>query len=211
MEKESSSNDNNNDQQTGLSFYNINQALQVPAVAPVTGKPVTGIPDNFSDYLTRLNLYEGLNIIVLSSSGHYYYEPDEMKDVQVLINLKQLNHINQLNEFLKSVYCIIPIRSLLIGCFADSDKQSMFFSDSSSKAAKYEGRFDPVEHGIESRNPILNRIYNFIDVRTNRYLTKKLAVFHIEDAGLRVLDMTEINGLTYFCAQKYVEIERKYS
>jgi len=211
MERDASYDNTADDQQKRLAYYNTTPTIKVPERVPITGKPVAGIPDNFSEYLSRLNLNEGLNLIVLSSTEHYYYEPDELKDVHVLLNLKQLNHISQLNDFLKSVYCILPLKSLLIGCFADSEKQSRFFSDSRNTEAKYSGQFDPVEHGIESRIPFLNRLYSFIDIKTNRYLTKKLVVFHLEDTELRVLDMTDINGLTYFCAQKNVRIVRKYS
>jgi hypothetical protein len=211
MERKTSFNDINSDQQKRAAYYNSTPSVHKPEIVPITGKPVTGIPLNFSNYLSRLNLNDDLKLLVLSSSAHYYYEPDEMKDVQVLLNLKQLNHISQLNDFLKSVYCILPLKSLLIGCFADSEKQNWFFSDSRNTNVKHDGQFDPVEHGIESSIPFLNRIYSFIDIKTNRYLTKKLVAFHLEDTELRVLDMTDIDGITYFCAQKNVRIVRKYS
>ena len=65
------------------------------------------IPDSFKEYLSQLDLPGELRYIVLSSSSHYYYEPDELKGVHAVLNLKQLNHINQLDEFLKSTFCIL--------------------------------------------------------------------------------------------------------
>jgi hypothetical protein len=41
-----------------------------------------------------------------------------------------------------------------------------------------------------------------MDTRTNRYMTKNTVTLYLEEAEMKVLDMTEINGLTFFCAQK---------
>jgi len=45
-------------------------------------------------------------------------------------------------------------------------------------------------------------VYDLIDSRTNRYMTEKSVRFLLEDTGLKILDITEFNGLTYFCTQK---------
>lgn len=211
MERDTSFNDIDGDRQKSFVFYNGPTAIHGHENMSINGNPIARIPDNFSDYLRHLNLTDGLNVIVLSSTGHFYYEPDELKDVQVIINLKVLNQISELNDFLKSVYCIIPKQSLFIGCFSDSENQSWFYSDSGNTDRNNTGEFDPVENGIESRIPLLNRIYNFIDIKTNRYLTKKAVVFHMEDTDLEVLDMKDINGLTYFCARKSISAARKFS
>ena len=59
-----------------------------------------------------------------------------------------------------------------------------------------------MKHGIKSGTPIINLMYNIIDLRTARSLTKRSVTSQLEEAGLKVLNMTELNGLTYFCAQK---------
>jgi hypothetical protein len=45
-------------------------------------------------------------------------------------------------------------------------------------------------------------LYGIIDLKTNRYLTKKTVQIMLEEKGLKILDITEFNGLTYFCTQK---------
>jgi len=40
-----------------------------------------------------------------------------------------------------------------------------------------------------------------MDSRTNMYMTARTVTLLLEDAGLKVLDMNELNGLTYFCSQ----------
>ena len=48
----------------------------------------------------------------------------------------------------------------------------------------------------------LNMLYGIIDSKANSSFSKKTVQFMLEDTGLKILDMTEFNGLTYFCTQK---------
>jgi len=160
------------------------------------------INDNFRAYLEKLHLLKERGVLVLSSSNHYYYEPEDMNEIKTLVNVKPLNHVDQMKEFLNSIFTVIPQNSYLIGCFSDSRNQNWFLSDSNESTDIPDGQFDPEEHGISSRNPFLNMVYKFLDIRTNRYLTKKSVNLQLRSSGWKVLDMSDIKGLTYFCAQK---------
>ena len=59
-----------------------------------------------------------------------------------------------------------------------------------------------MENGIVSNIPFINMMYNIMGSRTNRNMTKKTVTLLLREAGFKVLDMTELNGLTYFCTQK---------
>jgi hypothetical protein len=192
----------NKDQSERIAFYHNKSRNVVSEKNPFTEKNSSGLSEAFTNYLKKLHLENDPDTLVLSSSSHYYYESEELKKVKTLVNLKQLNHITQLNEFLNSVFCILPPESYLIGCFSDNKNQYRFFSDSHKPQNKISGQFDLVENGISSRIPFLNMIYSIMDTRTNRYMTKSTVMLHLEEAELKVLDMTEINGLTFFCAQK---------
>jgi hypothetical protein len=141
-------------------------------------------------------------MIILSSSNHYYYESEDLRNVKTLVNVKQLNHINQVREFLDNIFSLLPSKSFLTGCFSDNEDQIRFLSDSHKPNRKIAGQFDPAENGIASRNAFLNMVYNILDIKTNRYLTKKTVTRELEISGWKIVDMTEIKGLTYFCAQK---------
>ncbi|NLE34238.1 MAG: hypothetical protein GX622_03975, partial [Bacteroidales bacterium] len=87
-------------------------------------------------------------------------------------------------------------------CFIDNrmqngapDKQGNMPGQISDKAEVY-------ENGIESRIPFINRMYSFIDSRTNRYLTRRSVSNLLKESGLVLVGMTEINGLTYFHTRK---------
>jgi hypothetical protein len=157
---------------------------------------------DFLNYIKLLNLAKCRNLIVLSSSHHYYYDAEDMKEVKTLVNMKQLNQIKQIRNFLHSIFHLLPAKSYFIGCFFDYKNQNGFFSNSYKSQYQITGLFDRVKNGIESEIPIINMIYNIIDFRTTRYLTKRSVTLLLEEAGLIVLDITELNRLTYFCAQK---------
>jgi hypothetical protein len=44
-----------------------------------------------------------------------------------------------------------------------------------------------------------------MDSKTDRYLTRRNVLILLEKQGFIVLDMTELNGLTYFHAQKPID------
>jgi hypothetical protein len=167
----------------------------------IVRKHIEDVPENFSNYLEKLHLGKDRNLIVLSTN-HYYYEAEDLKRVRILVNLKQLNNIKQVGDFLTSICSVLPEKSYFIGCFIDNKKHNKIFSDSHKPRSKNEDQFDPEENGISSRIPFLNLIYSFIDFKFNRYLTKTTVNSHLKEAALILRDVTEIEELTYFCAQK---------
>jgi hypothetical protein len=152
--------------------------------------------EHFFPYLDCVGLAKASDIVFLSSSHHFFYEEDELKDVKTVVNLKPLNNVKNIRSLLHSIYCLLPQKSNFVGCFVNNKKQNLF-SDKKSN-----GNADSYENTIESRIPILNRMLNFIDQKTNRYLSPRMVSVILEESGLKVLDMTEINGLTYFYASK---------
>jgi hypothetical protein len=167
---------------------------------PVFEKLSSEGDSSFYNYLDLMGLAKDQNLIILPQSHHYYYDADDLKEVNTVVNLKLLNHVKQIKEFLHTINHILSNRSYFIGIFFDSKNQNGFFSK--SRQSQITGKVDAVENGISSTNPILNLMYNFMDSKTNRSLTKKNVTLLLEDAGLKVMDMTEFNGLTFFCAQR---------
>jgi len=154
------------------------------------------------DYLDRMGLTKESGMLVIPSSRHYFYDADDMKGIRTVITLRQLNHIREIRDFLKQITGLLPLNSNFIGCFIDNrmqngapDKQGNMPGQISDKAEVY-------ENGIESRIPFINRMYSFIDSRTNRYLTRRSVSNLLKESGLVLVGMTEINGLTYFHTRK---------
>ena len=159
--------------------------------------------ENFAKYIEKLGLTKDTNMVVLSSLHHYYYDAEEMTNVKTVINLKELNQIKQLKGFLHSIFHILPPSCNFIGCFVNNKKQNGFVLSTSPSDSYYKKNSDAIENGIVSSSPFLNMIYNMIDSKTNKYMSERSVSLVLGEHGFKVLDMTEMDGLTYFCAQSF--------
>jgi hypothetical protein len=157
---------------------------------------------DFVNYLEWLGFSNDLNLVVLSSVHHYYYDAEEMKNVRTLVNLIELNEIKQVNDFIYSVFNLIPSKSYFIGCFVDNQKNNKYSFKNTNISTNHSKDSEAVENGISSRIPFLNVLYNLLDAKINKYLSKNEVAQMLSDRGFRVVDMTELNGITYFCSQK---------
>jgi hypothetical protein len=170
-------------------------------VSPVYKELVEEGHEDFYNYLDWLGLAKSHHLLILTSSHHYYFEVDDLKSIKTVVNLNKLNNIKSLKDFLQGIYNVLPHKCYFIGSFTDSKKHNVF-----SPSRKSSGRIDEEDFNSESDsgpwNSFLNLLYGVIDMRTNRYLTEKGVKLYLEETGLKILDMTEFNGLTYFCTQK---------
>jgi hypothetical protein len=158
--------------------------------------------ENFNNYLEWLGLDKDPNKVVLSSMHHYFYDVEEMKDVKTVINLKELNYVKEIKSFLHSISNILPNKSNLIGCFIDNKKQNVFGFRNDFSGYHSANNSEAIENGIISRIPFLNLLYSLMDSKTNKFFSKLSITLLLEDYGFKVMDMTELNGLTFFCAQR---------
>jgi hypothetical protein len=146
---------------------------------PVINELTAKVDENFINYLNWHGLADEPNLLVLSSRFHYYYDNEELKGVTTLINLKKLNLIKHLDDFLHTVNNVLSPKTNFIGCFSDRKTQK----------------------GVSVTSRIYKRFINFLDSRIDIEIDKKDILRLFESHGFKVIDMTEINGLTYFRTQ----------
>ena len=128
-------------------------------------------------YLNKLGLAKEPDLMVLSSKHHYYYDENDLKNIKILVNLKKLNLIKHPNAFLDILNRILPPDANFIGCFTDS------------KSLKING------------SRLLNRFINILDSKTDRNLDRNEVTELLASHGFRIIDMTEIEDVTYFFAK----------
>jgi hypothetical protein len=135
-------------------------------------------------YLHILNLEKEPNLMALSSTHHYFYDSNDMQSIRTLINLKRLNNIKSLGSFLQNVVRILPQEAIFIGYFKnDTGNRSVFSFYQTTK--------------------FFNGVVNYFDSRTYRSLTKDDVSRLLKENMLKVVDITDINGMTYFCSRNY--------
>jgi hypothetical protein len=146
---------------------------------PVINDLISEGGESFFNYLEWHGLANEDNMLVLSSRHHYYYDPNELQSITTLINVKKLNLIKHLDSFLQSIVLVLSPDSNFIGCFSDWKTQK----------------------GIGRTSRMYKGLINFLDAKIDVDYDKKHVSKLLESNGFKVIDMTEINGLTYFRAQ----------
>ena len=185
--------------------YNKNIKIQTdnPDYSPFLVKNNPGVEllydkgnEDLVSYLEWLNLYKDPNMVVLSSIHHYFYDADEMKNVKTIINLIPVNELRDIKSFLHSIYTLLTSGSNFIGSFKDSKNHNGY----SLKPDNVDD--EAVENGILSKIPFINALYNMMDAKTNRNLSKKEVIFILENNGFKIQDITLLNGISYFHAKR---------
>jgi hypothetical protein len=163
------------------SNYRQKVSKVVPGKNEVPDKLAAEVDENFLNYLHWHGLANEDNLLVLSSKLHYYYDYEELKDVTTLINLKKLNLVKHLDDFLKSLYDGLSPKTNFVGCFADRSAQK----------------------GVSKTSRLYKRFLNFLDAKIDVEIDSEDFSRILESHGFKVIDMTVINGLTYFRTQNH--------
>ena len=191
----------NNDQAINK-IYRVNNASRERKLNILLAELTDEVREDLITYLNRMGLAGEAQILVIPSTRHYFYDAEDLKGIKTVINLKQLNYVREIREFLRKISEMLPNNSSFVGCFIDNKSKTGFSDKYSNLPRQISEKAEAYENGIESRIPFINRMYSFIDARTNRYLTKRTVSHLLEECSLQLVSMTELNGLTYFCTRK---------
>lgn len=136
---------------------------------------------NFFRYLRIFNLSKDPDLLILPPNNHYYFDEHELGHIKTLINLKNLNLIKDLDSFLFSLGRMLPSDANFLGYFSYNKLSLMS---------------DSLISGLYSR------FNNFLDFRKDHNLDEKEITGRLKKYGFHIVDMTEMNGLTYFYSRK---------
>ena len=151
-------------------------------------KPVFS-PDNFGltveggimffNYLKNFKLIQDPDILIIYPDHFFYFDKNDFKAIKTLLILKKLNLIKDLESFLESLHNILPPDVIFIGCFSDYR---------TIKA-----------NGLISR--LTKNVINLLDSKTDSEIDKKHVTGLLQKNGFKIVDMTEMNELVYFCSR----------
>lgn len=168
------------------------------------GKLSEELPEVFLNYLASLESSSESGLLILPQKNHYFYDFEELKRVRTIVNLMRLNNVRELRDFIRKLSELLRYQANFVGCFIDDKTQNRFSDKYSNLSEKHSERAESYGTGIESRIPFVNRIYSYIDARTNRYLTRRTVTNLLKEFGFHVVIMTELNGVTYFHSKKVI-------
>lgn len=188
-------------QQVKKSSDNTGSIVKKTKINPIYAELADEGQEDFYSYLEWLGLAKKPDLLILTSSRHYYFEVEDLKNVKTVLNLNQLNNIKNIKDFLQTLFSVMPYKCYFIGSFTDNKKQNGLLS--SRKSLHHIEKTDYISEPNDGAwSSFLNMLYGIIDSKTSRSLSKKTVQFVLEDTGLKILDITEFNGLIYFCTQK---------
>jgi hypothetical protein len=165
--------------------FNLKDALlnhDLTGINPVMENILSEGGNDFYQYVSWVGLDKEPNLMVLSSMHHYYYDHDDLSGIGALVNIKKLNQIKHLESFLHTLYRIMPPKAYFAGCF---------------KCSNHYGNRTYFHHSAK----FLNGLISFFDSKNDRIISKRSAGHMLKEHGFKELDMTDINGLTYFWSQ----------
>jgi hypothetical protein len=161
-------------------IYSRRQSFKPVAKSPVFDNLIVEGGENFFNYLEMNGFGNEPNLLVLSSKHHFYYDHNDLKGVKVLVNVRRLNIIKHLDSFLHVIFRVLPPDANFVGCFSDNGNLKK------DGSPFYQTRL------------FYQKFINFLDSRTDRYMVKSEIIELLDSHGFKVIDMTEIDGLTYF-------------
>ena len=170
---------------------------------PVFAEIIEEIGQDVYDYLASFKLTHQAHVIYLSSVRHYLYGLDDIKLVKTVLNFRSLNRVSHLWFFLVTINHILPLNGYFAGCFLDYNRQKQNTRSTKHSVIGYMLliMFSFLNR-IVPKIPLINKIQLLLNKGMVKSMTKDEARNLLEKNGFLVIDMTEIDGLTYFIAQK---------
>ncbi len=187
-------------------FIQPHGSIELVVANEAVDKLITEGGDDFYNFVNRIGLVKDPSLIVLSSRHSYYYDNEEMTKAKTVINLTELNNIKEIKVLMQSYLQNMSQECNFVGCFINNKKFGSFVLRKGSSFTGNTKIADAVELGIVSRYPFINMIYSIMDLKSFTYLSERSVTLMLRNYGFKVLDMAEINGLTFFHSQKIKNI-----
>ena len=162
------------------------------------------------DYLEKFKITRNQNILFLSYTRHYLYDSEQLKQVGTLLNFKPINRIPHLWYYFFTMNRILPMNGYFIGSYVDyqTQRERMINSKHSllGHLFLYVYRF---VNRVVPRIPVVKKLQLLFNSSKIKCMTRIEATALLEKSGFQMLDMTEIEGLTFFISQKIQSSDEK--
>ncbi len=170
---------------------------------PVYNDLVDEAGEEVFQYIEKYKLLEKHHSMILSSIRHYLFGSEEIKQVNTVISLKQINRINQIRFFLQNMNHVLPINGHFVGCFIDYKNHRQTILQNYPFLWGYLLLFThSFSNRIIPRIPPFSWVHSIFNDNKIKCLTASEARILLDENGFHVIDVTEINGLSYFISKK---------
>ena len=155
------------------------------------------------DYLERLGVTSKQKILFLSCTRHYLYDSEDLKGVGSIVNFRLTNSIGHVRHYLHTMHRILLEDGYYAGCFLDykNQRQGMLTGYHSllGHAFLFLYRF---MNRVVPRIPLINKVQHVLNSGEIKCITSNELKELLKKNGFQVIDMVEIEKVTYFVARK---------
>lgn len=136
------------------------------------------------DYIIKHKLTKK-NRLLFVSKKFYYYNEQDLKNIKTVIFIQKFNDIKHLDDMIENLYKILKNYNIICGRFVDS-------------------RADKVN--LPTYQKLFNMFSDFLSIKPNKSLSSKQLTAYFNAYNFKIVDMTEINNITYFYAKKIKQL-----
>ena len=151
-------------------LINTGSIVKKTKINPIYAELADEGQEDFYSYLEWLGLAKKPDLLILTSSHHYYFEVEDLKNVKTVLNLNQLNNIKNIKDFLQAIFSVMPYKCYFIGSFTDNKKQNGFLT--SKKSLHHIEKADYIS---ESNDRLMELILKYV-IWYNRFKDKQIFV-----------------------------------
>lgn len=166
---------------TGIRTYNFHYPEKVPVRSYALESLLSNGCEDMYNYVHWTGLVREAGMMVLLSISQYHYDLADLQNIRILINQKQLNSVRHLESYLHILFSALPADAYFLGCIKCNN------------------------HIInEKTRTSLRKFYrssNGSDFYPERLFTKEGVYKLLEGQGYKVIDLTDMKGITYFCTR----------
>ncbi|MBN1789429.1 MAG: sugar transferase [Bacteroidales bacterium] len=166
-----------------------------------------GVLDYISEHLDLKTLHQS---IILSTDTSSFAEEVDFNNVQSIVNLRRVNYTQQINELFRAVNKLLPDRGIYIGRVETyNDRKKLIFKQAGRHLGQLLWYVDFLIHRVVPRLRMFEKLYHYLTKSQFHAISNTEILGRLVYCGFDIVDIREIDGLSYFVARKVKEPMKK--
>ncbi|MCF8222327.1 MAG: hypothetical protein K9J25_04210 [Bacteroidales bacterium] len=163
------------------------------------------------DYLDVRNLSHIKNSIVLSPAKHFFFEEEDLHNVEMVIDIHNLSGRKNTRSYFERIYNSMPEGSYFTGSFKTPGAKNSGSPDYHRYLFDYEDATSKDENGSGMLLGMIDKLISRVNSSLTGNINGKEAEKILQMTGFEVMDITEMNGKVYFTSVKTSAYRNNYS
>lgn len=183
--------------------YEISLKNYLNAPYVIKDKLIKFISPEIIDFISKYTDIDSTSVKILETSSRLNIESINDKRVKHIVNIKRINDIRYMNKFFESINATLEKEGLFIGCVETIDERRKRILGKRMKLFSYPHyAIDFTIKRVFPKWVVTKKLYFFLTRGLNRVLSLPETLGRLISCGFEIVDIKEMNNLTYFVARK---------